>query len=212
MQTRALKQAQSILDYVSRKAKMNLGENADVLQAKALVESTIYQLQLAQNQEKAARRNFNIYISKEAEAPADKLDGINYVGLDKVTVPGARPGDRYDVKAAESQARLAKASARLVAERNKPSFDLYGSYALNGMDEEMNEALKAAGETEKDTAFVGVRLNVPLNIFAASDAKAGALKAEKSCRPFLSVQTIHAKNKIGLIWCSNSAKPKRVCV
>lgn len=180
VQSRALKQAQSILDYVSKKAKMNLGENADVLQARALVESTTYQLQIAKNQEKAARRSYNTYINKDAETAVPTLEGINYAGLDKIAVPASRPGDRLDVKAAQSQSQLAKASARLVAERNKPTFDLYGSYALNGMDEELNEALKNASKTERDTAFVGVRLNVPLNLFAASDAKAGALKAERA--------------------------------
>lgn len=180
VQTRALKQAQSILDYVSRKAKMNLGENADVLQAKALVEATTFQLQLAQNQEKSARRSFNTYINKSAEESVPALDTINYGNLEKVTVPTAKPGDRYDVKAAEAQSRLAKSSSQLVAERNKPNLDLYGSYALNGRDEELNEAMKNAGKTERDTAFVGVRLNIPLNFSATSDAKAGALKAERA--------------------------------
>lgn len=179
VQTRAGKQAQSILDYVSRKAKMNLGENADVLQAKALVEATTYQLQLAHNQEKAARRNFNTYIHKNADESVPALDGINFAALDKVSIPATKPGDRYDVKAAEAQAYTAKASAALVGERNKPTLDVYGSYALNGQNAEMNEAIKAAGRTERDTAFVGVRMNIPLNLSAASDAKAGALKAEK---------------------------------
>ncbi|WP_413943220.1 TolC family protein [Bdellovibrio sp. HCB-162] len=180
VQTRALKNAQSILDYVSRKARMNLGENADVLQAKALVEATTYQLQLAQNQEKSARRAFNTYINKGAEESVPSLESINYGSLEKVAVPTAKPGDRYDVKAAEAQARLAKSSATLVAERNKPSVDLYGSYALNGRDEEMNEAMKNAGYTQHDTAFVGVRMSMPLNFSATSDAKAGALKAQRA--------------------------------
>jgi len=180
VQTRALKQAQSILDYVSRKAHMNLGENADVLQAKALVEATTYQLQLAQNQEKAARRVFNTYLNKGAEETAPALESVNYANLEKVSVPTAKPGDRYDVKAAEAQARLAKSASTLVAERNKPTLDLYGTYAMNGMDAELNEAMKQAGKTERDTAFVGVRLNIPLNISATSDAKAGALKAERA--------------------------------
>lgn len=180
VQAQALKQAQSILDYVSRKAKMNLGENADVLQAKALVEARMFQLQQAQNQERSARRTFNTYINKEAEQTVVGLENINYAELQKVLVPTAKPGDRYDVKAAEAQSLLAKSSAQLVAERNKPKLDLYGSYALNGRDEEFNEAMKAAGKTERDTAFVGVRLNIPLNLGALSDAKAGALKTQRA--------------------------------
>ncbi|WP_413568554.1 TolC family protein [Bdellovibrio sp. HCB117] len=180
VQKRALKQAQSILDYVSRKARMNLGENADVLQAKAMVEATIFGVQQAENSEKAARRAFNTFLNRKAEEPAPALDGINYSSLGTVEVPKARPGDRYDVKAAEAQSRLAQASAKVTEEKNKPTLDLYGSYALNGRNEELNDALKAAGEDGRDTAFVGLRFNLPLNVFALNDAKAGALKASKA--------------------------------
>ncbi|WP_350159268.1 TolC family protein [Bdellovibrio sp. 22V] len=180
VQKRALTQAQSILSYVTRKAKMNLGENADVLQAKAMVEAVTFQVQIAETQEKAARRAFNTFINKEAETPVSALEGINYGALEKVPVPTQRPGDRYDVKAAGAQAQLAQASAQLTAERNKPSLDLYGSYALNGRDEEFNEAMKNAGKTEHDTAYVGVRFSMPLNLSATSDVKSGALKASRA--------------------------------
>lgn len=207
VQTRAAKQAQSILDYVSRKTRMNLGENSDVLQAKALVEATTYQLQIARNQEKAARRNFNSYINKSAEESAPALGGINYVNLETAAAPEKKPGDRYDVKAAEAQSRLAKSSARLVAERNKPNLDLYGSYALNGRDDEFNDAMKNAGKSERDTAFVGVRLNIPLNLSATSDARAGALKAERAAEfSYQHKQFIQEQDWINLVQQLSEAK------
>lgn len=180
VQKRAAQSAQSILDYVSRKARMNLGENADVLQAKALVEATTFQLQQAVNAEKAARRVFNTYLNRSSEEVVSGLEALNYNGLQAVPVPTTKPGDRYDVQAAEAQARATKASSLLSAEKNKPAVDLYGSYALNGRDEELNDAMEAAGKAERDTAFVGVRVSIPLNIAAASDARAGALKAERA--------------------------------
>ncbi len=180
VQGRALEQAKSILNYVTRKSRMNLGERADILQAKALVESTTFQLQQAQNREKAARRAFNTYVNRPAETAVDKLEGINFVNLQNISVPQQQPGDRLDIKAAEAQSLMAKSAAQLSNERNKPTLDLYGSYALNGRDEELNEALKEAGAVERDTAFVGVRLNIPLNYGAASDAQTGALKAQKA--------------------------------
>jgi outer membrane protein TolC len=180
VQKRASQQAQSILDYVSKKARMNLGENADILQARALVESTTFQLQQAVNAEKAARRNFNTYMNRQSEEAVSGLEPLNYSGLQAVAVPAAKPGDRYDVKAAEAQARLAKSNSAIAAEKNKPQVDLYGSYALNGRNEDFNEAMKAAGKDARDTAYVGVRINIPLNFAAAGDTRAGALKAEKA--------------------------------
>lgn len=180
VQTRALKNAQNILDYVQKKARMNLGEQADVLQAQALVEATKYQLQLAQNQEKAARRMFNTFINKSGDSEVSSLEILPFDKISATPVPEKRPGDRADYKAAVAQAEAAKSAAQLVAERNKPNVDLYGSYAINGKNNDLDKALSNVSETSRDTAFIGVRLNVPLNISATSDAKAGALKAERA--------------------------------
>lgn len=180
IQETALKAANNILDYVSRKKKMNLGEDADVVQARALVEARTLELQVAQNERQEALRSFNRYLNRDANAPVDSLDPVNYAALENIVIPANRPGDRYDVKATEAQLATAKASSQLVNERNKPTLDVYGTYALNGRDEEQSEAMKNAGYTETDTSFVGLRFNMPLNLSATSDAKAGAMKAERA--------------------------------
>lgn len=180
IQEQALKAAQNIYDYVARKQKMNLGERSDVIQAQALVESRTLELQVARNEAQEALRNFNKFRSQAPTAAVSDLEPVNYKALESLTVPAARPGDRLDVKATQAQLETAKASSKLTRERNRPTLDVYGTYALNGRDDSFNEALKNAGQSERDTAFVGVRFNMPLNISAASDAKAGAMKAEKA--------------------------------
>jgi outer membrane protein TolC len=180
IQESALSAAQNIMDYVSRKKKMNLGEDADVAQAKALVESRTLELQVARNEQKEALRSLNRYRNQPAEAIAEDLEPVNYGALESLNVPSVRPGDRLDVKATEAQLASAKASSTLVYERNRPSLDLYGTYALNGRDSTTNEAMNNTGYDATDTAFVGVKFNMPLNILATSDAKKGALKAEKA--------------------------------
>lgn len=180
IQDSALKAAQNIFDYVSKKKKMNLGEEADVVQARALVEARTLELQIARNEQKESLRNFNRYLNRDAEASVDTLEPVNYVALENLSVPQARPGDRYDVKATEAQLATAKASAQLVDERNKPTLDVFGTYALNGRDKEQSDAMRNAGYTETDTSFVGIRFNMPLNLSATSDVKAGALKSERA--------------------------------
>ncbi|MDG0815633.1 TolC family protein [Bdellovibrio svalbardensis] len=180
IQENALKAAQNIFDYVSKKKKMNLGEEADVVQARALVEARTLELQVANNEKKEALRNFNKYLNRNADVTVDSLEPVNYAALENLTVPQVRPGDRYDVKATEAQLATAKANSQLVNERNKPTFDVYGTYALNGRDKEQSDAMKKAGYTETDTSFVGVRFNMPLNFTATSDVKSGALKTEKA--------------------------------
>ncbi|MFM6927589.1 MAG: TolC family protein [Bdellovibrio sp.] len=177
IQETALKAAQNILDYVGKKKSMNLGEQADVVQARALVEARTLELQVAQNELKDALHSFNKYLNRDADAPVDSLESVNYAALEKLTVPQNRPGERFDVKATEAQLLSAKANAQVVKERNRPTLDVYGTYAFNGRDKEQSEAMKNAGYTDTDTQYVGVRFNMPLNFGAASDTKAGATKA-----------------------------------
>ncbi len=180
IQERAQKSAQEILVYVSRKKRMNLGEDADVMQARALVEARTLEVQVSKNEAAEAQRAFNKFLNREAYAEVNGLDKVNYVSLESLQVPQQRPGSRPDVLATESQLAAAKAQSVIATERNRATLDVYGNYSLNGRDEELNEALKAAGKTERDTAFIGVRFTVPLNFSAAGDARAGALKASKA--------------------------------
>lgn len=180
IQEQALKAAQNIYDYVARKQKMNLGERSDVIQAQALVESRTLELQVAKNEAQDALRIFNKLRNQEPYEAVENLESVNYKALENLTVPAVRPADRLDVKATEAQLASAKASSQVVLERNRPTLDVYGIYALNGRDDELNEALTNAGKAERDAAFVGFKLNIPLNVSATADAKAGALKAQKA--------------------------------
>ena len=182
VQKRATQNAQSILDYVSRKARMNLGENADVLQAKALVESTRFQLQNAENNMKAAQRAFNSYINQPASTATPRLVSMNFEQVGQMQVPQQRPGDRLDIKAAESQARVAEASAAVVQERNRPKLDIYGSHSLNGLTDDFADAQNDAYTNGRNTTYVGIRLNMPLNMGAMNDSKSGALKARRAAQ------------------------------
>lgn len=180
IQEQALKAAQNIHDYVDRKQKKNLGEKSDVIQAQALVEGRTLELQVAKNEYQEALRAFNKFRNQEPHAPVENLEGIHYQALENLTLPATRPGDRLDIRATEAQLASAKASAQLVRERNRPTLDLYGTYALNGRDEEFNEAVRNTETSNRDSAFVGMRLNIPLNLTASADARAGALKAQKA--------------------------------
>ncbi|MNS60775.1 Outer membrane efflux protein [compost metagenome] len=180
IQEQALKAAQSIYDYVGRKKKMNLGEEDDVVQAKALVELRTLELQVAKNEAAESLRNFNRFLNKDAFAPVSGLEKVDYKSLESITVPTTRPGMRADVQATEAQLEVAKAASTLAYERNRPTLNAFGSYAMNGQDPQFNEALREAGKTEQDTAYIGLRFQMPLNFGAAGDAKAGALKTQKA--------------------------------
>lgn len=180
IQEQGLKAAKNIFDYVGKKQRMNLGENSDVIQARALVEARTLELQMARNEARDSLRNFNKFRNAEPDAPADTLTPVDLNAVESSTVPTNRPGDRFDVKATEAQLASARAASKIATERNRATLDVYGTYALNGRDPKLDEAIADSGTSQRDTAFVGFKMNMPLNLSAQSDARAGALKTEKA--------------------------------
>lgn len=180
IQEQALSSGNSILNYVQKQKQKNLGENADVLQANALVEAYKLQLQQAVNERLRLSRTFNKYLNKNADAPVPGLDSLNYSALENLQIPQERPGDRLDVKASRAQAALAKASSELILERNKPTLNLVGGYTLQGRGTETSRAFENSTKTNHDNGYVGVMFQLPLNFKAVADARAGAQRLKDS--------------------------------
>lgn len=178
VQRKALEAAAHILSYVSDKRRKNLGEEADVLQARALSESYKLQLEQAEIDERSARRKYNLYLNVDADAPVDTLNGLDFKGLLSEPVPSTRPGDRPDVKASEAQVALARASSQLSTEQNKPTLNLYGGYSFFGRDGEQSTAISRAGYADRESAYFGVRFQMPLNVSAQADAREGAKQTQ----------------------------------
>jgi outer membrane protein TolC len=188
IQESALKAGQNIFSYVDSQKRKNLGESADVLQARALTEANQLQLQQAMNEREAAKRLFNTYINIPTDSNIPKLEAVNYAELEKTQIPDVRPGDRLDLKAARAQAALAKASSELIIERNKPTLDVTAGYALNGRGLETGNAFSNASKLDRDSGYVGVLFQLPLNFKATADAKAGAQRLKDSAE--INVQNI----------------------
>lgn len=178
VQRKALDAADNIYNYVVNKRAKNLGEEADVLQARALTESYKLQLEQAEIDERAARRKFNLLLNQDADAPVAQLSPLDYQRLETDPIPNSRPGDRADVKASQAQVAAARANSQLSVEQNKPTLNLYGGYSLFGRNGSQSKALSQAGYPDRDSAYVGVKFNMPLNISAQNDAREGARQAQ----------------------------------
>ena len=182
-QERALSSAEGILTYLRKKSSMRLGEDSDVLQAEALVAARKLELRKAVSQEQVAIKNFNAQRNLISNEVSDSLDPIPYSELKRLSVPEKRPSDRYDVLAAEAQTEAAAANAKLVAERNKPTVDVFGSYALNGRSyDSSSDANSHLYGGDRGSQAVGIRLQFPLDIISSSKARSGARLAETAQR------------------------------
>jgi len=175
IQKSGVEASQAICDYDTKQAEMNLTDRADVLQAKANLESKRLDLKAAQDNEGAALRSLNAYRNCDKESPLvekinwDRVKTISPVETDTFDI-------RADVKAAEAQARAAVANARIKEEDNKPSLNLYVDYAWNGGATRSSDAISDSLSSDRPTTTVGFKFSVPLNLGASGDVRAGARK------------------------------------
>lgn len=177
IQQKALKQSESILNYVTNRAQKNLGDRADILQAKALTAGRQYELKRAKNEELAALHAFNVLRKASYVEKVDSLDKVDFAKLKNMTIPSARPGERADVRAAKAQANLAKANATIQEDKYRPKLELFGNYAMNGQDRDYGKAVNDSFDSNRPTSAVGLRFSMSLNGGATSAVKRSAALA-----------------------------------
>lgn len=178
----ALRQSEKLLQSAQKKARMNLGEKADVLQAKADVESKKLQLKQAQNDARIAARNFNQKRYVNSDVVNEKLSEIDFDHLKKLPISKEIPGVRADVKAAAASSKSAIASAKVEEESNKPKLDLSGQYGFNGLETRRHDAFTNSFAQNGDEAYVAIKFSMPLAIGLQSDIKKGAKASATAAR------------------------------
>ncbi|MFA6321775.1 MAG: TolC family protein [Candidatus Omnitrophota bacterium] len=181
IQKRGLDESQAIYDYVKKRAEMNLTDQADVLQAKADLESKKLDLKSAKDDEAIALRILNKYSNTYANDNAVVLRKVDWDKIADIPVPD-KYTSRADVRAAEANARVAEANARIKVENNKPSLDLYADYELNGGSADSSDAFGDSFSTDNPTIFAGVKFSVPLDFSASSDARKGGRQLERAAK------------------------------
>ncbi|MFH0754593.1 MAG: TolC family protein [Candidatus Omnitrophota bacterium] len=175
IQKSGVEASQAIYDYDMKQAEMNLTDKADVLQAKANLESKRLDLKAAEDNVGAAWRSLNAYRNSDEESPLvekinwDRVKIISSVEMNTFEI-------RADVKAAEVQAKAMAANARIKEEDNKPSLNLYIDYAWNGGATQSSDAISDSFSSERPTTTAGFKFSVPLNMGATGDVRAGARK------------------------------------
>jgi outer membrane protein TolC len=175
IQERAVKEAQATYDYNDKKVKRNLAESSDLLQSEAALESAKLSLKAARDNERSAARQFNTVRNATGDAVSEILAPIDWDAFEKNIVPTVMPGNRADVEAAGAQSQSAQATAKVAVENDRPTLEVYGSYALNGRSyQSFSDTLSNSLDSGRPTSIVGVRFNMPLNFTAQSEARHGA--------------------------------------
>lgn len=175
IEERAVNEAQATYDYNDRKVKRNLAESSDLLQSEAALQNARLSLKVARDNERNAARQFNTVRTASEDAVPEALAPIDWDAFEKNVVPTVMPGNRADVEAASAQSQAAQANAKVAVENDKPTIEVYGSYAMNGRSyQSLTDTLSNSFDSGRPTSIVGVRFNMPLNFAAQSEARHGA--------------------------------------
>jgi outer membrane protein TolC len=169
IQTQAVAQAKRIWDWNIRRRSNNLNETSDLLQAKAAYETRSLDLQTAVDQERELAQRFNALRFVDSSEVTDNLEQLPDATLLKMPVP-QQTRTRSDVKAAEQGMRMATASAQTSIEHDKPTFDVFVSYAQSGQD---TSSSKAIANMTKPTSTIGLKFLMPLDFDAMNTARQG---------------------------------------
>lgn len=172
VQKDAVERAQRTYDYQARRARLHLTDDSDSLQASAAFETRKLLLQSATDEERSAQRAFNFARGAAVETVAEEVSPLDIELVTQLTPP-KREGVRDDVKAAEQTARSTAANAQLGIDRDSPTLDIYGSYALSGYGSGVGTAIGDSFKSDYPTKAIGVRFSTPLAVGAGSGARRG---------------------------------------
>jgi outer membrane protein TolC len=177
IEEKAVTEAEATYDYNNRKVKMNLAESSDVLQSEAALESAKLSLKTARDNERTAERNFNLVRNVAVNAVPEELSPVDWDSVESSSIPKLRPGNRADVDQTAALARVSQANALVQEENDRPTLELYGSYAMNGRSYSgFESAMSNSFDSGKPTDIVGLRFNMPLDFSAQIAARDGARK------------------------------------
>ncbi len=172
VEQQSLERAKQFREWNAERVRLNLADKSDLLQADAAFKVRELQLQYAVDSLRNLSLNFNIYRGLSKVEVPEELQSFNLEDILKVSLP-EKTGLRDDVMAANEWRRVARSTATIGREKNSPTFDMYGSLALNSRDASFSGAFSDAFSTDNPTMAIGLRFMTPLMFWDQKDVRAG---------------------------------------
>ena len=172
IQQDAQDRAQKIYDWNVKRAKLHLGDEADALQALAALKTRKLELQASFDDLRTASRGFNVGRNVDSDDVREELTAAKYEVAERLTIP-KRAEMREDTKAAQQNSLAQEANATVSIEKDKPTLQLFASYALNGHDSTLPPSMSNSFSSGRPTESVGVKFSAPLDFGLVSNAQGG---------------------------------------
>jgi len=164
----SLDRAFKIKKWAEQRSATGLGDKSDQLQADANVKFREYELKTFEQQLKNLARSFNSLRGIDSEEMSESLESIKTEYVKNLKLSNKAPL-RDDTKAAMEIEKLTKANLDLSIEKNKPTLELYGSYALNGRNADQGQSISNGFKTDHSTTAVGIKFQAPLDFSTLID-------------------------------------------
>ncbi len=181
VQNQAIDRAQKIYEWNQNRVNLHLGDEADALQAQALLQARALDVLTASNEERSAARAFNSARNQDSDEVKETLHRLALDDLNSVETP-KKTKIKEDVQAAKEAAKATQADSIVHLEKNKPNLEVYGSLALNGQPQNMyappyggtvnaGQSLGLSVLPNRPTYVVGVRFSMPLEFDTVSQSQ-----------------------------------------
>ena len=178
VQKESLESAKKLRDWNKNRVLKNLTDEADLLQAESNYQSREIEFENTLIEVNSARKNFNTV--REVD---DNGENLNLMPSEKHSLANLHipaKSIREDLLISLANSKMADAEAALGAEKNRPTFEVYGQYAHYGRDILLAEGIDKSFSNEHPYKVVGVRFSTPLDFLTANDYKNAYLQEKNA--------------------------------
>lgn len=191
-QERSLERFKRLKAWAQRRANMQLGDRADVLQADSGVRLRSYELEQAKKDRNSAERAFNTLRGKSGDRIEGSLATISAPDLEKK--PKLEGGvKRLDVEVARGQQRLSEIEVEQSREKFSSQLDLFGTVALNTLEDETDDALRNSFDSDHPTYIVGLKFSTPLDRDLIDRERGGLVRSSQAAQYEVEQRTFAAQ-------------------
>jgi outer membrane protein TolC len=168
-----LERAKKLKEWNQKRFRDHLVDEADALQTDANYLARDLEFQTAADELTQAERDFSKTLEKEISQKSDYVLAENEKDITAIVNSQLTPNTalREDVQISGSQLIAAQAQSTLGRERNRPTWEVYGTYSRTGRDALQKNAYEDSWHNEGPYTMVGTRLVWSLDFFGTSRYK-----------------------------------------
>lgn len=169
---KSLERTTKINEWTERRVKLNLADQADLLQTNAALRLRALDLKMAEEEAESASRKFNSARGVEGYEVSEQLPEMG-PRIDEAGTAPVEAIERLDVQAARENLASAEATAKETFYRSLPDLSVFGSITGNGHDLTASEAHSKAMTGDWPAWTIGATFIAPLDLITLARVRKG---------------------------------------